>query len=267
MDKTVIYRIREEVVDSDHMLDVKFDERSLRGILDKYRWYPEAMNREYGLLPSSYLNCAVDAKQHSFLNPTMRDVLLSTLEQDVVWNYAKKKRARCRMDFLDGNAKSYSKWLNSPQRMEKYADQNALVGILAEMKVEKEEEKKKQKEKKSEYEKERKRKNKEKAERKLLEKEREEPIAAANVVKGLDHVLKLTVVKMRKILVHYYGENETAMNKLRRPEIESLIRDKMNADPIQPEPTQPNQTQTNATPTDPIRTEPTRTQPNQNEPN
>ena len=49
-DETVIYRIREEVVDSDHMLDVKFDESSLRGILDKYRWYPEAMNREYGPL-------------------------------------------------------------------------------------------------------------------------------------------------------------------------------------------------------------------------
>merc|ERR1712032_869192 len=89
--------------------------------------------------------------------------------------------------------------------------------------------------------------------------ETEEPIAAANVVEGLDHVLKLTVVKMRKILVHYYGENETAMNKLHRSEIESLIRDKMNADPIQPEPTQPNETQTNATPTDPIRTEPTLT--------
>ena len=103
------------------------------------------------------------------------------------------------------------------------------------------------------------------SERKCLEKEREEPIAAANVVKGLDHVLKLTVVKMRNILVHYYGENKTVMNKLRRPEIESLIRDKMNADPIQPEPTQTNQTQTNATPTDPIQTEPTRTQPNRNE--
>ena len=103
----------------------------------------------------------------------MRDVLLSTLEQDVVGNYAKKKRARRRMDFLDGYTKSYSKWLNSPQRMEKYADQNALVGILAEMKMEKDEEKKKQKEKKSEYEKERKRRNEEKAERENVWKKKE----------------------------------------------------------------------------------------------
>ena len=95
----------------------------------------------------------------------------------------------------------------------------------------------------------------------------EQPIAAGHVNKGLVHVLTLTVDSLQKVLVHYYGENETAMNKLRRPAIESLIRDKMNADPIQPEPTQPNETQTNATPTDPIRTEPTRTQPNLNEPN
>ena len=47
-DESVIYRIREEVVDSDHMFDAKFDAKSLRGILDQYQWYPVAMNREYG---------------------------------------------------------------------------------------------------------------------------------------------------------------------------------------------------------------------------
>ena len=154
-------------------------------------------------MPSSYLDCAIDAEQHSFLNPTMRDVILSTLEQDVVGSYAKKKRARRRMDFLDGNAKSYSKWLNSPERMEKYADQNALIGILAEMKLEKDEEKKKQKEKKAEYEKQKRRRNEEKTEKKRLEKEKEEPIAAAYVKEGLDHVLKLTNNKLQKILVFF----------------------------------------------------------------
>ena len=70
-------------------------------------------------------------------------------EQDVAGSYVKKKRARSRMDFLDGNAKSYSKWLNSLERMEKYANQNALVGILVKMKLEKDEEKKETKRKES----------------------------------------------------------------------------------------------------------------------
>lgn len=50
---------------------------------------------------------------------------------------------------------NYAKWLNLPQRMEKFANHNDLVGLLAEMKLEKEEEKKKKrKEKKAKYEKE-----------------------------------------------------------------------------------------------------------------
>ena len=35
-DENVMYRLREEVVDSDRMNEVEFDEKSLRGILDKY---------------------------------------------------------------------------------------------------------------------------------------------------------------------------------------------------------------------------------------
>lgn len=128
----------------------------------------------------------------------MRDVILSTLEQDAVGNNAKKKYAHCIIDFLDGNAKSYAKCLNSLERMEKYADQNAIVGLFAKMKLEKEEEKKKQEEKKAKYEKERKRKNGEKAKRKWLEKETEELIAAEHVSKGLDHNLTLNVSSLQK---------------------------------------------------------------------
>ena len=38
----------EEVVDSDRMNKVEFDERSICGILDKYNWYLRAMTIEYG---------------------------------------------------------------------------------------------------------------------------------------------------------------------------------------------------------------------------
>ena len=67
----------------------------------------------------------------------MRDVILSSLEQDSFGENAKKKRARRRMCFIDGNTKSYSKWLNSDARMEKYTDHNELTGIVAELVLEK----------------------------------------------------------------------------------------------------------------------------------
>ena len=269
-DDSVIYRIRDEVVDSNRLLEMEFDENSLRGILDKYQWYPEAMKKEYGhcrewdrntpppikeeelgrkwykhmtnnvatthwaktstpLLPSSYIDCAIDTDQHCFLNPTMRDVILSSLEQDTFGDNAKKKRARRRMDFLDGNAKSYAKWLNSPARMEKYSDQNSLAGMLANMRLEKDNEKKRQKEKQAANAKERKRKNAEKAEQKRLEKETEEPIATSHVNKGMNHVLSLNVPSLCKVLMYHYGVNEKAVKKMRRPELVAFIEDKMQA--------------------------------------
>ena len=132
-DDSVIYRVREEVVDGDRMNEVEFDEKSLRGVLNKCDWCPNAMTMEHGprrkwdretssrpnvssaveekwfkhitnnvaanhwsrttkqLLPSSHLDCAIDNDQRAFLNPTMRDVILSTLELDSYGENAKKK--------------------------------------------------------------------------------------------------------------------------------------------------------------------------------
>ena len=113
------------------------------------KWYKHLTNnvatRHWGkndtqLAPSSHINCEMTDDQRRFLNPTMRDVILSSLEQDSFGENAKKKRARRRMCFIDGNAKSYSKWLNSDTRMEKYADHNELTGLVAELVLEKDEE-------------------------------------------------------------------------------------------------------------------------------
>ena len=41
-------RVREEMVNSDQLLDVEFDKNSLHGVLHQYTWYPQAMEREYG---------------------------------------------------------------------------------------------------------------------------------------------------------------------------------------------------------------------------
>ena len=48
-DPSTIHHIREGVVNSDQLLEVEFDENSLRGVLDKYHWYPIAITREYSL--------------------------------------------------------------------------------------------------------------------------------------------------------------------------------------------------------------------------
>ena len=269
-DKTVIYRVREEVVDSNQMNEIEFDEQSLRGILDKYNWYPSTMKVEYGprrkwdceinsrpcvssnvkdkwfkhitnnvatnhwsrttepLLPSSYLDCAIDNDQCSFLNPTMRDVILSTLELDSYGDNAKKKRARRRMCMVDGNASSYSKQLNSPARMEKYADQNCSVAMLAELQLERDNDKKKAKEKKEEKDKlkERNRITKD------LERERNKlnamPGIEQDIQLGIEHVLKKNAKELVLILDYYYNVNRTDLNKMRRPALVNMITTKMN---------------------------------------
>lgn len=80
-DGSVIYRVREKVVDSDRLCEVEFKEKSLRGILGKFTWYPQAMNVEYG--PRHVWNCKVrgggvetnfppmnDVRRHPFLHLT-----------------------------------------------------------------------------------------------------------------------------------------------------------------------------------------------------
>ena len=70
--------------------------------------------------------------QRLFLNPTMRDLIISTLElaQDPFKENTKKKRAQRGMCFVDGNATSYSKWLNSESQMKKYTNHNELMEIF-----------------------------------------------------------------------------------------------------------------------------------------
>ena len=71
----------------------------------------------------------------------MRNVILAVLEDNAFSEKAKKERARRRMDILDGN----NKYLNSAERMEKYADYNQLMTLIASIKAERNEEKKRRK--------------------------------------------------------------------------------------------------------------------------
>ena len=74
------------------------------------------------LLPSNYLDDALNDVQPLLFNPTMSNVILLTAETNAFGNAEMKKCARQRMDIIYGNAKIYSKWLNTPEKMRKTAD-------------------------------------------------------------------------------------------------------------------------------------------------
>jgi hypothetical protein len=61
------------------------------------------------LKPSDHLCVMMSDDQRKGLNPSMTDLLLTRVEEDAFGEGTKKKRARRRQDFYDGNAKSYSR--------------------------------------------------------------------------------------------------------------------------------------------------------------
>lgn len=132
------------------------------------------------------------------------------------------------MCMVDGNASSYSKQLNSPTRMEKYADQNCLVAMLAKLKLEIDNNKKKAKEKKEEKDKQKERNRITKE----LERERNKLNAMPGIEKdiqlGLEHVLKKNAKELVFILDYYYNVNRTDLNKMRRLAFVNMITTKMN---------------------------------------
>ena len=111
--------------------------------------------------------------------------------------------------------------------MKKYADQNALVGILAAIQLEKDLDKKKAKEKKEEDQKVRERKKIEKEIERAQNKINAMPGIEFDVQQGLDHVLKKKVPKMRELLDYYYNVNLQSLNKMKKQELITLITTKM----------------------------------------
>jgi len=89
----------------------------------RHKWFKiisnEACNTHWGkstepLLPSAYLGVEISKDQLKLMNPSVGDLILSKIEEDTMGAKAKKKIARRRHDFIDGNAKSYGKILNCP---------------------------------------------------------------------------------------------------------------------------------------------------------
>ena len=130
------------------------------------------------------------------------------------------------MCMLDGNASSYSKQLNSPARMEKYTDQNCLVAILAELRLQKEEEKKMAREKKAADDKEKERNKVAKEIQKQQLKDRVMPSIIEDVNKGLNFVLSKTNPRKEQILEFFYTVNRKEL-PTKRDDLNILITQKM----------------------------------------
>ena len=117
----------------------------------KYKWFKHITNNVASkhwattsepLPPSMYLDVALDDNvQPSIFNPTMSDVMVLTKEANAFRNGAMKKRTRRMMDIIDGNENSYSKWLNTPERVYKFAFHNSLHTLIGSIRSKKEGEK------------------------------------------------------------------------------------------------------------------------------
>ena len=105
---------------------------------------------------------------------------------------------------VDGNARSYTRWLNLPERMKQFTDYNCLQSLIAGMKSEKDEEKKRKKEKKIA---DAAAKDRKKIETQIKQNEEREilmPSLTEEVSKGLDHVISLTNPILKNILYYYF---------------------------------------------------------------
>ena len=130
-------------------------------------------------MPSPWLDVEVQEDQRDLLNPGMQDLLLCTVEE-AYGEGAKKKRALRRQDMIDGNAKSYARVLNSPDRMESLIDFNGLAAVVSEMRREKDEKRAETAAKKKQEDKEKQKKKA--AEEERIQKEKEELLPGLKLV-------------------------------------------------------------------------------------
>jgi hypothetical protein len=182
------------------------------------------------LAPSSYLALIVSSSQHTFMNPTLRDVLMSTLEADAYGVRAQKKRARRRQDFIDGNAKSYARWLNSPDRLVAFSDYNELVAAMAVVRKDIDEKRSEAKERKA-NEAEAKQKEKSAA-KEAFEKKRADllPLIDDDLVKGSEYIETLKKPRLKEILLYRYSVKSGEVGKMRVSQMKAFILGKMNSD-------------------------------------
>jgi hypothetical protein len=161
-------------------------------------------------VPADYLNCIVRDDQKTVLNDSLEtDKALYVAEDEAFGDGAKQKRARRRLDIMDGNIKSHARWLNNPERLEANIQLLRLQAVIQDIRVDAEDKKKaiSDKRKKKNVKKLQKIADQEEVER--LKAEELFPELEHHVLQGFDHIQTLTVSNMKDILIYYFYELKT----------------------------------------------------------
>ncbi len=88
------------------------------------------------LLPYPYLDIVTSKGQATLLQPTMKGITHGSTMADTVGKSSKKVVASRRRVLIEGNISSYSRLLNSEERLAKVREMNDVVAILTEIQAE-----------------------------------------------------------------------------------------------------------------------------------
>jgi hypothetical protein len=171
----------------------------------------------------SYLDVEVTDDQRYLLQPTASDVLVGHILEDSIGENAKKKIAKRRIDFINGNVAAYSRSLNNPDSLAHIADTNQLSSTLATIAEAKEAEKQEAKKKKAAEQKSKKKKASkkkvafEKAKAELNEGLKED------VTKGIAHVRSLAKSRLQQLLKYYFEDKTPNQSKMKAKQLLELV--------------------------------------------
>jgi hypothetical protein len=180
--------------------------------------------------PSKYLDLEIKEEQVHFLNPVVSELFLLSIEEDAYGKSATKKRNRRHQDFIDGNAKSYARVLNSSHRMEAVTEYNSLLTTLAGIRAENDEKKTERDNKKKEEQIQKEQKATEVKEAREAKRQDLLPGIREDIAKGEQYVLMLPNTRLKEILLYYFEVERSIVNKLtNKTQLQNEIRAKFTA--------------------------------------
>ena len=86
--------------------------------------------RIINMIPSPHLNVEVFADQRKALNPTIRDIQIGAVIDQIFGDKAKTKIAKRCIDFMTGNVNSYAQILNGLAQLDSISTYNNLAASL-----------------------------------------------------------------------------------------------------------------------------------------
>lgn len=177
------------------------------------------------LTPSAHLNVEVSRDQMRLLNPTPKEVMMGTIMESTVGEKAKKKIAKRKLYFINGNVNSYSRVLNNPKQLDMIKEYCDLGATLAEISTERSEKRKENALKRTVEEKSRAAK---KAANEVSEQAKREellPGLQADYAKGLDSILKLKNERLRELVKYFFEKQVQGLRTMVRADLILVVQE------------------------------------------